>query len=152
MRAERRALSAPPLRFLSRLKFERPRHPPPHRTTHPMEPALATLRRAAAPRRQTRCSLYQCLYLHTTAAQRLATPLPTPSVPGPPPDAPTPQSEAHDRVARKRKQAELLRQAREVRPSPSTKPNSIFRKRFWKDVTVKESEGACRSKPCHGLR
>jgi hypothetical protein len=109
--------------------------------TYPMEPAFATLRRAA-PRRQAPRSLYQCLYLHTTAARRFATPLPTPSVPGPPPDAPTPQSEAHDRVVRKRKQAELLRQAREIRASPSTKPNSILRKRFWKDVTVKESEGA----------
>ena len=120
-----------------------PLTPPPKIRISPMEPAFATLRRAA-PRRQTRCSLYQCLFLHTTAARRFATPLPAPSVPGPPPDAPTPQSEAHDRVVRKRKQAELLRQAREIRASPSTKPNSILRKRFWKDVTVKESEGAYR--------
>ncbi|KAF2715581.1 ATP12-domain-containing protein, partial [Pleomassaria siparia CBS 279.74] len=89
--------------------------------------------------RRARCSLYQCLYLHTSSI-RHAVPLPSPLIPGPPPDAPTPQSEAIDRVNRKRKQAELLRQAREVRSSPSTKPNSILRKRFWKDVTVKEAQ------------
>ncbi|KAF2799674.1 ATP12-domain-containing protein [Melanomma pulvis-pyrius CBS 109.77] len=101
-----------------------------------MEPALATLRRAV-PRRAPH-SLFQCL--HTSASRRYATPLSSPSIPGPPPAPPTPQSEALDRVARKRKQAELLRQAREIRSSPSTKPNSILRKRFWKDVLVKEAE------------
>src|SRR5262245_47628547 len=104
-----------------------------------IRPALTALRIAAvpAPRRAPR-PLYRCL--HTSAA-RCATPLPHPSVPGPPPESPTPSpSDPLERVARKKKQAELLKQAREVRTTPS-KPKSVLQKRFWKDVLVKETEG-----------
>ncbi|KAF1829484.1 F1-ATP synthase assembly protein [Decorospora gaudefroyi] len=102
-----------------------------------IRPALANVR-VSAPRRAPR-PLYQCL--HTSAA-RSATPLPHPSVPGPPPGAPTP-SDASERVARKRKQADMMKQAREMREvyAPSNKPKSMLAKRFWKNVNVKEADG-----------
>jgi ATP synthase F1 complex assembly factor 2 len=43
-------------------------------------------------------------------------------------------------VARKKKQAELLKQAREVRAAP-TRPKTVLQKRFWQDVTVQETAG-----------
>ncbi|KAF2469802.1 uncharacterized protein BDR25DRAFT_334744 [Lindgomyces ingoldianus] len=101
-----------------------------------MRPALVSLR-LSAPRRSPRPrALFQCL-LHTSPS-RSATPLPHPSVPGPPPDTPTPAAtDALDRVARKRKQAELLKQAQEIRTSPS-RPDTILKKRFWKHVSVRD--------------
>lgn len=109
-----------------------------------LRPAMAALR-LSAPR--SRC-------LHMSAAVR-ATPLPHPSVPGPPPEAPAQaSSDALYRVARKRKQAELLRQAREARTTSSER-KTVLQKRFWKDVSVKRAEGHCAlppstsSSPCH---
>lgn len=105
-----------------------------------LRPALATLR-LAAPRRAYR-PLYQCL--HTSAA-RHATPLPHASVPGPPPAKPTPHpSDPLERVARKKRQAEMVKQAQEVRTEsvPSNKPKGLLKKRFWKDSVVKETDGA----------
>ncbi|KAJ4333957.1 hypothetical protein N0V87_007216 [Didymella glomerata] len=100
-----------------------------------IRPALANVR-LAAPRRAYR-PFYQCL--HTSAA-RSATPLPHPSVPGPPPETPTPSaSDALDRVARKRRQAEMLQQAKGARKE-AAKPTSALKKRFWNDVSVKETE------------
>ncbi|OSS48917.1 hypothetical protein B5807_07076 [Epicoccum nigrum] len=109
-----------------------------------IRPALATAR-LAAPRRAYRYRptrpLYHCLH---TSASRCATPLPHPSVPGPPPETPTPAaSDALERVARKKRQAEMLQQAKGVRAS-AAKPTSILKKRFWNDVNVRESE--------HGLQ
>jgi ATP synthase F1 complex assembly factor 2 len=43
-------------------------------------------------------------------------------------------------VARKRRQAELLKQAQEVRATPS-RPKTVLQKRFWQDVTVQETPG-----------
>ena len=100
-----------------------------------IRPALLTLRATApcAPR-----PLYRCLH---ASASRRATPLPHPSVPGPPPETPKPSaSDVLDRVARKRKQAELLQQAKEMKAAPS-RPNSMLAKRFWKDVVVRDTEG-----------
>lgn len=95
-----------------------------------LRPALASLR-LSAPR-----PLYHAL--HTSAA-RSATPLPHLSVPGPPPETPTPSaSDALDRVARKRRQAEMLQQAKDVRAS--AKPASALKKRFWTDVVVRDSD------------
>lgn len=100
-----------------------------------IRPALATVRLSAA--RRAYRPFYQCL--HTSAA-RCATPLPHPSVPGPPPETPTPSaSDALDRVARKKRQAEMLQQAKGARTSAS-KPTSVLKKRFWNDVNVKESD------------
>ncbi|KAF2828190.1 F1-ATP synthase assembly protein [Ophiobolus disseminans] len=103
-----------------------------------LRPALATLR-LSAPLRAYR-PLYQCL--HTSATWR-ATPLPHPSVPGPPPGTPTPHpSDALERVARKKRQAEMLKQAQDVKATaaPSNKPKALLKKRFWKDVIVKETD------------
>jgi hypothetical protein len=128
----------------SRLPSVHPAH------LHQMEsirPAFATLR-LSAPRRAPR-PLYRCL--HTSVALR-ATPLPHPSVPGPPPETPTPApSDALYRVARKRKQAELLKQAREVRTTSSSK-KTLLQKRFWKDVSVKETGGDCPASHLHPER
>jgi hypothetical protein len=104
-----------------------------------IRPALATLR-LAAPRRAHR-PLYQCLH---TSAIRHATPLPHASVPGPPPATPTPHpSDPLERVARKKRQAAMVKDAREIRETsaPSNKPKSLLKKRFWKDVVVKETDG-----------
>jgi len=114
------------------------RHTPDH-LMETLRPALATLR-LAAPRRAYR-PLYQCL--HTSAA-RHATPLPHASVPGPPPATPTPHpSDPLERVARKKRQAEMVKKAQEVRTEsvPSNKPKALLRKRFWKDSIVKETDG-----------
>jgi hypothetical protein len=101
-----------------------------------IRPSLGALRRSAT-RRAPR-PLCQCLH---TSPWRCAQPLPQPSVPGPPPEPPTPAaSDPLDRVARKRKQAELLKQAREVRSSPS-RPKTLLQKRFWQHVYVQETDG-----------
>jgi chaperone required for assembly of F1-ATPase len=103
-----------------------------------LRPALATLRLSAPPRMLR--PLYRCLH---ASAGRHATPSPFPSVVGPPPSTPTPHpSDALERVARKRRQAELVSQAQDIRSSaaPSQKPKAMLKKRFWKDVTVKETD------------
>ncbi|KAI1259530.1 hypothetical protein F5Y18DRAFT_293585 [Xylariaceae sp. FL1019] len=65
---------------------------------------------------------------------------------GPPPSAPQPAADSFDaRVSRRRKQAELLSKAQEIRSSSkSTNPQKtpLSRRRFWKDVHVKENDGA----------
>ncbi|TVY31031.1 Protein atp12, mitochondrial [Lachnellula hyalina] len=66
------------------------------------------------------------------------------TVSGPPPKPPTPSAEHVDsRVARKRKQAELLKKGQDMRALESGKGGgSAKTKRFWKDVHVKhEKEG-----------
>lgn len=68
-----------------------------------------------------------------------ATPLPHPTVPGPPPQPPQRKtSEAQDRLDRKRQQAEAYIQGQNARPNPA-KPTSVLQKRFWKDSQVKET-------------
>jgi hypothetical protein len=98
-----------------------------------VRPRLATLRLCASSRAPR--PLYQCLH---TSAPRCAQTLPQPAVPGPPPQAPT--SDALERVARKRRQADLLKQAQEGRASKS-RPKTVLQKRFWQDVTVQDTEG-----------
>ncbi|KAI9771419.1 MAG: ATP synthase complex assembly protein atp12 [Candelina submexicana] len=78
--------------------------------------------------------IYQCL--HTTASKP-ATPLPV-TAHGPPPQAPLPSATAsEDRVARRRKQAALLQRGQDLRASQIA-PGSAMKKRFWKDVHVRE--------------
>ncbi|KAL2757752.1 hypothetical protein ACRALDRAFT_1061063 [Sodiomyces alcalophilus JCM 7366] len=72
---------------------------------------------------------------------------------GPPPAPPQPAAEfakdagprnADDvaaRIARRRKQAEILKAAREIRSSAAAKSGGVKR-RFWKDVSVQEVDGA----------
>lgn len=80
-------------------------------------------------------------HLHSSPSTS-ATPVAHPTVPGPPPQAPqAAPSDPQDRVARKRQQAETLRQNQQAKTNPS-KPSSTLRKRFWKDVSVQERDGA----------
>jgi ATP synthase F1 complex assembly factor 2 len=60
---------------------------------------------------------------------------------GPPPKAPVPAPEFGERVERRKKQAELIQQGKEIR-AESTKPSAALKKRFWKDVHVKQTPGA----------
>lgn len=113
----------------------------PRQTMESLRPALRKLRLPTTPRVYQPIVQHHCL--HTSPA-RAATPLPHPSVAGPPPESPIPQpSDALARVARKRRQADLLKQAQDVRTAskPSAKPKSILQKRFWSDVLVKEGDG-----------
>lgn len=61
-----------------------------------------------------------------------------PTVPGPPPQPP--QNLNEEKVARKRKQMEMLQQGKELKVDPK-KPATALKKRFWKDVTVKDTPG-----------
>lgn len=64
---------------------------------------------------------------------------------GPPPEPPQPAAEhPYAKIERRRKQAELLRNARELRYATSStgKSKTPLRKRFWQDVHIKESDGA----------
>ncbi|RDW92567.1 hypothetical protein BP5796_01961 [Coleophoma crateriformis] len=64
------------------------------------------------------------------------------TAPGPPPTPPSPSAEHVDaRVARRRKQAELLKRGQDLRAvSAGTGGGTAKLKRFWKDVHVKEGE------------
>ncbi|VBB72899.1 Putative mitochondrial protein atp12 precursor [Podospora comata] len=69
---------------------------------------------------------------------------------GPPPEPPTPAAEyaVEERLARRKRQAEMLRQARDIRKnngnnSKPADPNApVLKRRFWKDVSIKEVVGA----------
>lgn len=63
---------------------------------------------------------------------------------GPPPEPPQPAAEhPYAKVERRRKQAELLKSAKELRDASSGKSSgkSPLRKRFWQDVHIKEVDG-----------
>jgi ATP synthase F1 complex assembly factor 2 len=49
----------------------------------------------------------------------------------------------HERVQRRRKQAEMLKNAKEIRSAQAGKTGGL-KKRFWKDVSVSEVDGASR--------
>ncbi|OTA99265.1 hypothetical protein M426DRAFT_68159 [Hypoxylon sp. CI-4A] len=62
---------------------------------------------------------------------------------GPPPEAPQPAADsASSRLERRKKQAELLEKAQQIRQAESTARDGVLRKRFWKDVHVYEVDGA----------
>ena len=68
---------------------------------------------------------------------------------GPPPEPPSVAvANAYERVERRRKQAKLLKEAKELR---SANANGLkkggLKTRFWKDVDVKEVDGTFLSKP-----
>jgi ATP synthase F1 complex assembly factor 2 len=56
---------------------------------------------------------------------------------GPPPKAPKPSPDFGDRVERRKKQEELMKEA----SSQASHAKYPLKKRFWKDVHVKESDG-----------
>ena len=63
---------------------------------------------------------------------------------GPPPEPPMPAAGTlHERVQRRRKQAEMLKYAKEIRSAQAGKTGGL-KKRFWKDVSVSEADGASR--------
>ncbi|KAI9766917.1 MAG: ATP synthase complex assembly protein atp12 [Geoglossum simile] len=68
--------------------------------------------------------------LHTTSPAP-ATPLPV-TAHGPPPKPPAPAAKLHDRIARRRRQAELIGKSGD---------GGGAKKRFWKDVKVHEAPG-----------
>ncbi|CAM1502209.1 Fc.00g041930.m01.CDS01 [Cosmosporella sp. VM-42] len=60
---------------------------------------------------------------------------------GPPPAPPIPSvAEAHERVARRRRQADMLKNAKELRNAKGSR-GAALKKRFWKEVRVKEIDG-----------
>lgn len=60
---------------------------------------------------------------------------------GPPPDPPTPAARnAQERVERRKKHAELLKTAKEIRSAKDVK-SGVVAARFWKQVTVHEVDG-----------
>lgn len=63
---------------------------------------------------------------------------------GPPPSAPLPDPSAinkDDRIARKKKQAALLKSGQDMRSIGSGKGGGAATKRFWKDTSVQEVNG-----------
>ncbi|KAJ6444063.1 ATP12 ATPase family protein [Purpureocillium lavendulum] len=61
---------------------------------------------------------------------------------GPPPEPPTPEARnINERVARRKKQAEMLKAAKVIRNSKDGKQTTL-RKRFWKEASVQEVDGA----------
>lgn len=70
---------------------------------------------------------------------QLATALPITAT-GPPPSAPQPAaSQYSERIEKRRRQAELIKQGKELRASQQGGKSSPLRKRFWKEVHVKET-------------
>ncbi|KAK4673684.1 ATP synthase mitochondrial F1 complex assembly factor 2 [Podospora pseudopauciseta] len=69
---------------------------------------------------------------------------------GPPPEPPTPAAEyaVEERLARRKRQAEMLRQAKDIRKKngnnskPADLNAPVLKRRFWKDVSIKEVIGA----------
>ncbi|KUI54209.1 Protein atp12, mitochondrial [Cytospora mali] len=63
---------------------------------------------------------------------------------GPPPEPPQPAVEhPYAKIERRRKQAELLKNAKEVRDAASGKSSGKpLKRRFWKDVHIKEVDGS----------
>ncbi|KZF24130.1 ATP synthase mitochondrial F1 complex assembly factor 2 [Xylona heveae TC161] len=78
----------------------------------------------------------QCIH---TSSSKPATPLPI-TAHGPPPKAPSPTPyNGTERLARRQQQAAILEQSQNLRATQS-KPSSALRKRFWKHVSVRETE------------
>jgi len=75
---------------------------------------------------------------------------------GPPPAPPAPAEDPVDsRVARRRRQAEMLKQAKQIRAAANTAAGAkkggdqtgLLRKRFWQHAHVKEVNGASCPRP-----
>jgi hypothetical protein len=59
---------------------------------------------------------------------------------GPPPKSPVPAASQYgEHIERKKRQSDLVKQGKELRKQES--PSSVLKKRFWKDVHVKEVPG-----------
>ncbi|CAG8950264.1 hypothetical protein HYFRA_00008502, partial [Hymenoscyphus fraxineus] len=106
-------------------------------TQSPLAEAAKALRSQTRPQRIPLFSQRCCL--HTTSPQS-ATVAPITAT-GPPPNPPVPSADHVDaRVARRRKQADLLKRGQDMRAVAGGKGGgSAKTKRFWKHVHVKES-------------
>jgi hypothetical protein len=80
--------------------------------------------------------------LHTSAS-KLAVAHPV-TAHGPPPKTPLPAPAYGEHVERRKRQSEIIKQGKELRLQGS-EPSSALKKRFWKDVHVKEVPGAATS-------
>lgn len=61
---------------------------------------------------------------------------------GPPPQPPSPAvANAYERIERRRRQAKLLKEAKDIRSVTAGKSSGGLKNRFWKDVDVKEVDG-----------
>lgn len=62
---------------------------------------------------------------------------------GPPPEPPSPAAaNAYERIERRKRQAHILKDAKDIRTVTSGKSTGGLKSRFWKDVDVKEVDGA----------
>ena len=97
--------------------------------------------RPILPSSKARTALFSQRCLHSTPTKE-ATISPA-SIVAPPPPAPVPSAEHVDsRVARRRKQAELLKRGQDMRDIAGGKGSGTAKtKRFWKDVHVKHADG-----------
>ncbi|KAF2085388.1 ATP12-domain-containing protein [Saccharata proteae CBS 121410] len=99
---------------------------------------IATAARVGAKRIATArpyTPIYRCLH---TSDPKPANALPVTAT-GPPPGPPRAAAgTAEERVARKKKQIEMIERGKELRANPA-KPASALKKRFWGEVSVKES-------------
>ncbi|KAF2138138.1 uncharacterized protein K452DRAFT_301498 [Aplosporella prunicola CBS 121167] len=99
-----------------------------------MQPISALVRRARPA--SSFSAIRRCLH---TSSSWSAKPIPHPAAPGPPPGPPKPAATTpEERIARKQRQAELLKKGQSIKPNPA-KPASALQKRFWKDVHVKQT-------------
>lgn len=79
-----------------------------------------------------------CLRSLSSTVTQHATALPITAA-GPPPAAPVPQSSQYgERIDERRRKAELLKKGKELRGAETAGKSSPLKKRFWKDVHVKE--------------
>lgn len=103
-------------------------------------PARISLRLATTPRLALRPStslraIHTTLNRHANVAPIVGT--------GPPPEAPIAadaSSGAYHRVERRRRQADMLKLAKDVRDGKVSK-KAAMQKRFWSDVSVRETDG-----------
>ena len=110
------------------------------RVSQSLSAEAARSTRAVFPRRPAQ-TLYTQRCFGTTS--RLPADVAPITAAGPPPDAPVASTEQTDiRVARKKKQAELLKRGQDMRAiGNGTGGGSAKTKRFWKDVNVKKTDG-----------
>ena len=104
------------------------------------KPAIETLLhralRAQRPVTECRVSKQPCRHLSQSRPSS-ANPLPI-TVQAPPPQPPEPSGYG-TRIDERRKKAAMIQQSKEIRAQQSGSKSSPLRKRFWKDVLVKEA-------------
>lgn len=87
---------------------------------------------------RSRATSYRAISSTATKAANVAPVVGT----GPPPEPPTPAAaNAYERVERRKRQAQLLKEAKDIRNVAAGKATGGLKKRFWKHVDVKEVDG-----------